>query len=208
MKNKETEISIVTLVNKPDIYQENVIESTLDIKDIIEYIVIPSPVSAAVGLNTGLEKASNDLVICCHQDVYFLNGWYNSLKRCLTLLNDKWGVCGVAGTIGDGNLVGVCSGLLMHEEDIIPIQTLDCLCIILKKSNELRFDENLKFFHMYGEDIALQANDKKMGAYVINIPLKHNSKWTSGPGFEDSYEYLKKKWKNKVHPIYTTVGTF
>ena len=64
-------ISIVTLVNRPDIYNEDVIASTVDQKANIEYIPIYGAKSAASGLNKGVKKATNDLIICAHQDIYY-----------------------------------------------------------------------------------------------------------------------------------------
>lgn len=201
---------MITPVSRHDIYIANVLTSTFKEKDQIEYINIISPSSASNGLNNGIDRAVNDLVICCHQDVYFLNGWYEKLKDLLKKLdgiNSKWGVCGMAGTTYEGRMVGTCSGLGMNG-DIIKVQTLDCFCQIMRKSSGLRFDEGLKYFHMYGEDIALDANDKRLGAYVLNIGIDHRTKWTAGQGFIESTNYLRQKWKNKFGTIYTTVGNF
>lgn len=199
-------ISIITLVNNSNIYEENVILSTSTKKDNIEYIKIDNPPFASKGLNIGINKATNDIMIMCHQDIYFLEGWYERLQDILYNKIDKnWGACGMAGTTYDRKMVGTHSGLGMKEY-VIPVQTLDCSCIILRKSNNLMFDENLKYFHMYGEDIALQANDKGLGSYVINIPINHNTRWTAGQGFGESTDYIVKKWRSKFGIIHTTVG--
>lgn len=159
-------ISLVTLVNNVETYHDNVIKSSSEFKDNIEYITISFPKSAAKGLNEGLDKASNELIICCHQDIYFLNACYKSLTDNLYSLHSKnWGVCGIAGCTFEGKRI--YNYTMMNEnENIVQAQTLDCSLLILKKSNNLKFDENLKLFHMYGEDICLQANDKGLGVYI------------------------------------------
>lgn len=73
---------------------------------------------------------------------------------------------------------------------------------------ELKFDENFKFFHMYGEDISLQCKEKELNVCCLNVPIIHNCKWTAGGGFQESVDYMKIKWKHKFPVIYTTVGTY
>lgn len=211
-ENHMRKFSIVTLVNKDDIYQKNVILSTYENKDSIEYITVKNSISGASGLNNGLKKVTNDIIICCHQDVYFKEGWYNKLNECIDKLNNSinyknWGVLGFAGTTDNGKMVGTHSGLEMfNDEDIIPVQTLDESVLILKKDNSFKFDENLIYYHMYGTDISLQSYVKDLGVYVINVPIDHRTKWTSGNGFIESTTYIRNKWYGLYEVIHTTVG--
>ena len=200
------EASFVTCVNHYDIYTANVIKSTEAYADRIDYIVIESPASGSLGLNEGIRKAKEDIIVCCHQDIFFLDNWLDKMFAQLDML-PKWGACGCAGAMDNGQMVGCHSGLGMREE-AIAVQTLDGSLIILDKQNNLLFDENLRYFHMYDVDIALQANDKGLGAYVIYAPIIHNTKWTSGSGFGESGDYIKQKWNYKVGTVYTTVGRF
>ncbi len=207
-------LSIITLVNKPNIYIENVMKSTFsqNKENKIEYIVINKAKSASTGLNKGLLKATNDIIICCHQDIQFLEGWYDKLEQLLKILDNKyvWGVAGLAGTTKDGSMVGTHSGLGMNNNNIIDVQTLDCSAIIFRKTSfqehNLKFDEDLHHFHMYAEDISLQCLNKKLKVYCINVPAIHNTAWTSGGGFQESTDHIRKKWKHKFKEIYTTVG--
>lgn len=212
MKTK-MKISIITLVNRPDIYNEDVIDSTIDQKDIIEFIPIYGARSATSGLNEGIRKATNDLLMLVHQDIFFNPGWYEQFKYCLELLdkyNKNFGVIGMAGTDTEGCIIGTHSGCGMDDRDIAQVQTLDCSTIILKKSTiekyNIKFDENLKFFHGYGEDIALQSIAKGLSVHVINVNIDHKCKWTAGPGFSESWEYISRKWRKIFPKIYTTVG--
>lgn len=200
-------VGFVTCVNNHDVYTHNVIASTKSYSDEIEYIVIENPPCASVGLNEGIRKISEDIIVCCHQDIFFLgDNWIDKMFEQLNRI-PKWGVCGCAGTLVGGDLVGCCGGLGMGKIPIT-VQTLDCSLLILDRHNKLFFDENLQYFHMYGEDIALQANEKGLGAYVIYAPIIHNSKHTSRSGFKESYEYMRQKWRSKVETIYTTVGQY
>lgn len=202
-------LSVITLVNDDNKYHENVILSTIKDRDNIEYVTVKNSKSGASGLNSGIDKATNDVILCCHQDVYFKEGWYEKLNKCFdeldTWKSKTWGVIGFAGTTDNGLSVGTHSGLGMTE-DIIMVQTLDESVLILKKSNKLKFDERLLYYHMYGTDISLQSYDRGLNVYVINVPIEHRTKWTAGNGIGESEAYIKKKWINKYNIIHTTVG--
>lgn len=207
IRNHEN-ISMVTLVNKPDIYKDNVLKSTEKDKDVIEYIPIYNAETAAKGLNEGISKATNDLVICIHQDMTFEQGWYEQFVRCLNLMDQykkNWGVVGFAGTTDEGQQIGPCSRI-GEDCDVVECQTLDCSILIIRKSNGLKFDENLKYFHAYGEEISLQAHYKGLNVCCIAVPSIHNTKWTAGRGFSESFNYVVRKWKKVFPKIYTTVG--
>lgn len=210
---KSRRLSFVTMVTKDELYQENVISSTYVNRNDIEYITVKNSKSGASGLNSGVEKATNNIVVCCHQDVFFENGWYEKLNKCLDKLNDitkyrLWGILGFAGTTYDGKMVGTHSGLGMTDNmDIIPVQTLDESVLIIKKSDNFKFDEGLIYYHMYGTDITLQSHSKDLNVYVLNVPIDHRTKWTSGNGFGESVTYIQKKWHSKYNVIYTTIGT-
>lgn len=202
-------LTIVTTVNNPEIYKNNLVLSTLTHSNKIEYITLYHNYSSSTSLNTGLELASNNIVMCCHQDIYFKDNWYTILKHHIDTLNkdkQKWGVLGFAGAVFEGSLVGTHSGLSMNNIDIIKVQTLDGSILILQKKNNLKFDENLKFFHMYDADICLQALEKGLMNYCINVPINHISNRTTGGGFSESVEYIRKKWKSEFGAVHTTVG--
>lgn len=205
----EIPLTIVTLVRNPEIYKENVIESTSKYKNKIEYITLYHNSSASNSLNTGVVMASNDIILTCHQDIYFKEGWYESLKKQLDNLRsikNNWGVCGFAGATAEGKSVGTHSGLGMENKEIIPVQTLDGSILILQKHNNLIFDEKLKHFHMYDIDVCLQSHEKNLGVYCINVPIEHRCKWTAGEGFQESAIYTKNKWQYKVGLINSTLG--
>ncbi len=208
-------LSLVTLINNYDTYLENVVKSVHGEinKYNVELSLINDSKSASEGLNRGIKKAKCDLVLCCHQDVKFLDGWYDKLMRHVNMLdkdNNVFGVCGTAGTTFGGRMVGTHSGLSMDNLDSIQVQTLDCCTLLFRKSvfekYKMKFDENLIYYHMYGEDISLQSYDKGIGVYALDVPIQHNTKWTSGKGFVESTHYMRDKWKNKFPVIHTTVG--
>ena len=210
-------LTLLTLVNNKNIYKENVLASTIkeNNEGNVEYIVINNPPYATEGINRGIEKSTNNTIIYCHQDIYFLEGWYNKLLYCFNLLNiykKNWGVCGFAGTKTEGKMVGTHSGLGMDNCDVREVQTLDCSTLIIRKSinqkYDLKFDENLKYFHGYGEDFSLQCINKGLNVCVLNVNIQHNCRWTAGEGIGETFQYIKQKWKHKFKTIYTTVGTY
>ncbi|MDD3474296.1 MAG: glycosyltransferase [Candidatus Dojkabacteria bacterium] len=211
----KSEITFVVTLKDEKIYNENIIESTKKYKDKIEYITLYNNYSASTSLNTGLELTSNNTVVLCHQDIYFLDNWYEILKGHLEYLNKnklKWGICGFAGSTLEGKMVGTHSGLSMNNKDIIPVQTLDGSVLILQKSickeNELKFDEKLRYFHMYDIDICLQSHEKGLDVYCLNVPIEHRSYRTTGGWFKESLDYVQEKWKYKVGIINSTVGNY
>lgn len=200
-------VSIVSCVNSFDCYISNVKESTKRYADEIDYVVVETPPSAAVGLNSGLKRAKRDIVVCCHQDIFFLtDNWidqmFSQLENVLV-----WGVVGCAGTAEGNPSIGCHSGLTMGTTPV-KVQTVDGSLIVLNKENGLLFDERLRYFHMYDVDISLQANEKGLGTYVICAPLIHNTHWSAGAGLHESVQYLKHKWQGKVNTFYTTIGVY
>lgn len=200
-------VSIVSCVNSFDSYEVNVKESTKRYADEIDYVAVVTPPSAAAGLNAGLKRAKHDIVVCCHQDVYFLTDNWIDQMFCQLEKVSIWGVVGCAGTVRGAPSIGCHSGLTMGATPV-KVQTVDGSLIILDKRNGLVFDECLCYFHMYDVDISLQANERGLGTYVIYAPLIHNTQWSAGVGLNESVQYLKWKWHSKVDTFYTTIGTY
>ena len=86
-----------------------------------------------------------------------------------------------------------------------PVQTLDEIVLILRKSTGLRFDEGLPHFHFYGADICMSAAARGLNSYAISGFCIHNTQqsFILPPEFYQGYRYLKRKWKDFL-PIQTT----
>src|SRR5208282_1961914 len=65
--------------------------------------------SAARAYNDAIERSLNDLIVFCHQDIFFPESWPSELERALDYLEDenpKWGVLGCGGMTRDGGWRG------------------------------------------------------------------------------------------------------
>lgn len=205
-------ISIVTLINKPELYNKNVVASFKATQ--AELIPIYYPTNACKGLNEGITKANHNIILLCHQDVAFPDNWITNLYNQISLINDEcWGVLGTAGYTERWHLTGnIKSGDKYIRSGILPCiaMTLDEHCLIIKKDSGLRFDETIDddcSFHWYGTDICLSAYQQGMNCYVINNFLHHLS---DNPNRDDNFKKAEKwivnKWtgKSKFKRIYTT----
>jgi hypothetical protein len=213
-------ISFVTLVNKEDVYSENVLGSIPDYNG-VEFIPIFFPMTATSGLNTGIQKSKNDIIVMCHQDVRFSEGWIEKLEKQITLLkDDNWGVLGTFGVSFNGKdgVGNILSGNKTPEEirgavtsefsPALPCKamSLDEHCLIIRKNSGLRFDESLRHFHYYGADLCLTSYRKKMKCYAVDAYLHHLSdNINRGEDFVKAEEWLIRKWKGcSSFPVFRT----
>jgi hypothetical protein len=201
-------ISVVTLVNDEKLYQEMVVKSLRGIPDIYpEFIPITSTESCK-GINQGVKLATNDLIIICHQDVFFPHNWISILESQLNKIPKPFGVIGTFGR--DLNLKA--AGRIYNPHPILrvglaknlPVEaiSLDEHCLIISKTTfdnyHLQFDEGLKYFHIYGADICLSAHEKGLKNYVIDSSLNHLSpKGKNDRAFDLSVKWLIKKWQKR-----------
>ena len=210
-------ISIITCVNNFEEYEKNI---TLEGAELIPIDNTKNKYSAAQALNLGVKKATNDLVVCCHQDVSFPAGWtkklYINLEHAQRFSKNRIGILGTAGVLSNGAKRGYMQdgnyGYWNDEggEKFGACQTLDECCLIFQKSSGLRFDEGFNDFHFYGADLCLQALDNKLVNFGIAAPIIHYS----GGGesslkegretFVREMRKLKKKWIKKFGTIWTT----
>jgi hypothetical protein len=193
--------SIVTLVNNEDVYNNNVVKSAT--LPNIELIKIETS-HCCRGLNKGIELASSDIVICCHQDVAFPDNWPVILEEQINLITNNWGVLGTYGIALDYCDVGEIFNpspffrVGKHKELPSEVMFLDEHCLILNKKNGIFFDNNLSYFHFYGADICLSYNQKGFKNYAIRLHLNHLSK----TGTRDNNYFLARRWLiKKWHDI-------
>lgn len=169
--------------------------------------------SASRAYNDAIEKSPNEIIVLLHQDIILPRNWPVDLERALTYLetNDaNWGVLGCYGeTLYDRGLGYVYStgpGLLGAPfEHPLPVNTLDEIVLIVRKSSALRFDDSLPHFHMYGPDICMAAAKRGMKSYAISAFCIHNAVLNLVlPGeFYDCCKRVRRKWREFL-PIQTT----
>ena len=168
--------------------------------------------SAALAYNRVIDRATADILIFTHSDVYFPRGWFARLIAELDALNmcdPNWAAAGLigltdynqfAGRIWDTGLNRVIGVAL---EKPVRVAAFDEVVLILRRSSGLRFDPRLPDFHLYGADLLFTAEARGRSVYVLDLPILHNSKPIERlpPSFADSYKYLVNKWRARMpHP--------
>jgi glycosyltransferase involved in cell wall biosynthesis len=170
--------------------------------------------SASLAYNSAIQEADHDIVIFVHQDIYLPDTWFADLNRCLAFLEGagvNWGVLGCYGSRkgADGGLGRVFTrGLGRHGRQITqpePVETLDEIVLILRKSSGLRFDPGLPHFHLYGPDICLTARARGMVNYAFQGYCVHNTNQLLilPEEFYTCYRYIRSKWAHYL-PIYSS----
>jgi len=176
--------------------------------------------SAGSAYNEALDNARNDLIVFAHQDMYFPDAWFSDVQRAieyLDVIDPHWGVLGCYGVGVEGSRYGrvYSSGLGLIGTPIehpTPVQTLDEIVLIVRKSSGLRFDPTLPSFHFYGADICLRAAARGMKSYAIPAFCVHNTQMYAAlpPDFYACYRHFKRVWRNclPVHTSCITVSRF
>jgi GT2 family glycosyltransferase len=170
---------------------------------------------SAEALNLLTDVSEGDYLYWMHQDVTFDKSEpFVEIDNIVRRVDGKFGVIGPAGIQvgGKGSIRGVDFSSLKYTFDFLRCQTLDEFCLISKRENNLRFDEDvLDDFHFYGTDICLQAQQKKLQNYVIKFPITHHSggdvnlkKKGGYESYQKSGRKVFKKWKDKYPFISTT----
>ncbi|MGY4286392.1 hypothetical protein ACVWXO_005612 [Bradyrhizobium sp. LM2.7] len=75
----------------------------------VDVSVIWRAQAASVAYREAIGRASADIVVFAHQDVYFPEGWFSRLKLVCERLNSvdpRWAVVGLCGMTYEGEFVG------------------------------------------------------------------------------------------------------
>ncbi len=206
-------ITFVVAVNKKDVLERNFLASPFLLGAHPHQILFQENFSsAALAYNDAIDKSVNDLIVFCHQDIFFPEDWMSDLHRALQYLDrhdPKWGVVGCSGITREGVYRGhVYSsgvGIIGVPSDPAEVQTLDEIVLILRKSSGLRFDGELPHFHLYGADICLRAAVREMKTYAISAFCVHNTytNYTLPKEFYECCDYMRHEWREAL-PIQTT----
>lgn len=170
--------------------------------------------------NEILDEAKTDIVVLCHDDIYFdTNSWYYKLKTHFE--NSEYGILGVAGTTNmpetgrwwdvRKNMIGIVNHenggkkwTSKYSEDfgksIRESVIVDGLFIALSKSRiKHTFDDDFKGFHFY--DLAFcfrnYIEDVKVGV-VTNIRITHKSIGQTNEQWEENREFFVQKYGNHL----------
>jgi hypothetical protein len=210
--------TLIAAVNSPRILQENLLASPgVVAQKSLEFLPKEGFTSASLAYNSAIEEARADILVFVHQDLYLPARWFewvNHAIRTLDAAGIRWGVLGAFGS-RKGAFGGVgrvfTNGLGLHGNPITspqPIETLDEIVLILRKSSKLRFDQELPHFHMYGVDICLSARQAGLTNFAIPAFCVHNTHQLLElpPEFYRCYRLIKRKWARYL-PIATSCMT-
>jgi hypothetical protein len=205
-------ITFAVAVNNRELFETNFLASPCFTKPHDHQILVQENFdSAAKAYNDAIGRSVNDLIVFCHQDIVFPKSWLSQLERALCLLNltdPRWGVLGCYGVTQNNEGRGHVYSFGVHGESFehpLPVQTLDEIVLVLKKSSGLRFDERLPHFHLYGAGICLVAAKMGMKSYAISAFCIHNANqnFVLPKEFYDCYKHFKRIWKEHL-PVQTT----
>jgi hypothetical protein len=167
--------------------------------------------------NFALKNINAEIFVFVHQDVSFPKKWLDCLIKQIQQLEDLdqyWGVLGVMGIKKNGLFAGhIIDPHTNRPFGKLPcrVQSLDEVCLVIRRSSDLFFDEILGNYHFYGADICLQAQKNNLNCYAIDAPLAHLSGGKANHDFWFMAEKLKEKWsqiKGAQNSIETTCGVF
>lgn len=206
-------ITFVAAVNNREILAQNLLASPIfSGPHDCEILIQENFTSASKAYNQAIQRAANDLLIFVHQDVLLPEAWLLQLEKALSYLSGTdpdWGVLGCWGAKQKGQHCGhiYSSGLGVLGapfERPVPVQTLDEAVLLVRKGSNLRFDESLPHYHLYGTDICLRAATRGLKSYAISAFCVHNtSQLLELPReFYDCYAHVKMVWKDLL-PIQT-----
>ncbi|MEZ5437928.1 MAG: sulfatase-like hydrolase/transferase [Lysobacteraceae bacterium] len=191
-------LSFVVVVNDWPEFQCNVGISSVYRSQRHEWILIDNSNNLA---GTSISKlyreasarASGELIIFCHQDVYFPPDWEIQLEASITQLDEADPAWGVIGSVGialkdaenpySRRVVGHwCDpgGYRRIGELPARVQSLDEQWMGIRVSKMLSFDESLPGFHCYGVDICQSAMRKGLNCYAIDAFVWHKYRLSNG----------------------------
>jgi len=207
--------TIAVCVNNDEVLQRNLLLSPGLLNGGRNQLIVRRHfASASLAYNSAIDEAENDIIIFVHQDVYLPETWFGDLKRCLAFLETsgtRWGVLGCYGSkrgvpSGLGHVYTV--GVGRHGQKIVqpePVETLDEIVLVIRKSSGLRFDPELPHFHLYGPDICMTAKSRGLVNFAFQAFCVHNTNQLLilPKEFYTCYRYVRQKWSECL-PIYTS----
>lgn len=211
--NPTCKITLIAAINNNSVAEQNLFRSPLLQTNIVQFIPVEGSATAAQAYNHGITKATGDILVFAHQDVYIPSTWHQHLLNAITLLENRspsWGVLGSVGVDNYNSVQGVSWSTGLNREVATPVKrpepavSLDELILVVRKSSGLVFDDNLPGWHLYGTDIVQEAQKRGLGSYIIHAPVIHNSLPVVrfDAGFAKCYQYLQRKWACSL-PIQT-----
>lgn len=170
--------------------------------------------------NEILEESSNDIVVLCHDDIYFdTSSWYHKVIKHFE--KSEYGILGMAGTTympksgrwwEDRKKM---FGIVNHEHEgkkweskyssgvgnnIKECVVVDGLFMAIdKRKIKKNFDESVPGFHFYDIEFCFQnfLEGVKIGV-ITNVRVTHKSIGITNQQWEDNRETFSKKFKTEL----------
>jgi len=200
----------------------NYIKKSIGIPN-VEIIPIENPgkYSLTEAYNIILKKATNDIIVFCHDDIYFdKNNWGNKILKHFKR-NPEYGILGVAGSTKlpksgmwweDRTRM---RGIVNHEHEgrkweskysknlgnkIDDVVLVDGLFFAVNKKNVVKdFDESVKGFHLYDVDFCFRNYIENVHIGVIyDIRITHKSIGQTNQQWEDNRIIFSEKYESKL----------
>jgi 2-polyprenyl-3-methyl-5-hydroxy-6-metoxy-1,4-benzoquinol methylase len=214
--DRETEppLSFVACVYNENVLQANLLSSPCLAQGAPhEVLLMRDCRSAAEGLNRGLKRASNPVVVFVHQDVYLPQGWPSRFWKQYLQAKEQFGSLGVVGVYGVAGAgpkaehVGrvVDRDRLLWGQSPLPavVDTIDELLLAVPNGTPLSVDARFGF-HLYGADLCLEAQSRGLRNVVVDALCFHNSRTGVLPeSFRASFDSFAQKWRPLL-PVTTT----
>ena len=214
--DKSTEFAFGVMVN--DAYRLNTVLKKSALPGQLHYII--NPESATIGLNQLLEIISEEgaeIAVLAHQDMYFRQGWLDTVKAQIAKLPESWVVAGIVGKDMDGLMCGNLHDMRIVEhintrhvhEFPQPAASFDECVIIVNMKKGFRFDESLDGFDLYGTLCVLQTWEMGGTAWIIDAFAEHYCmrpfSWFPGDDFKARYMMLYDRFNAKFGTVDSTV---
>jgi pyruvyltransferase len=177
--------------------------------------------------NKILEQSTNDIVVLCHDDIYFeKNNWGNKVMKHFKR-NPEYGILGVAGskyiprTGMWWEIQSEMFGVVNHEHEgkkwtskysepkgnkLDETVIVDGLFIAVNKPNlKLRFNDEVKGFHFYDVDFCFRnfLENVKIGV-LYDIRITHKSIGVTNEEWEKSRQQFSETYKDNLPVIIPT----
>ncbi len=150
-----------------------------------------------------------------HQDVYLPEGWPARLVSQWRLAERQGGPIGIGGVFGvlDRRVPFDAIGHVVHRDRLLShrslpadVDGLDELLMVVPRGTPLRVDADLGW-HLYGTDLALQAQERGLRTVVVDALCHHNSLTGRVPWrYRESERVLARKWE-KLLPVHTNLSS-
>lgn len=175
--------------------------------------------------NKGLKESTNDIVVFCHDDIWFNKPkWGKKIQQHFN--NTEYGILGVAGTTElpsngtwwqdiEGRHLNKVVGVVTHSvngktwvskysgnysDDIIETLNLDGLFFVAHKDRIVKeFNENIKGFHFYDLDFTFNnhLNGVKVGV-MYDIKITHKSPGPTNEKWENNRKQFVEIYKENL----------